>query len=309
MAGNRTLLKIFLLVILYIAVFLFILFYPRIFNKEYVTGNYCGLPLGKSWKKYDDSFLKLDARSAISIEYENGLHHILYQKDSDKKLPIASIVKLLTGLVAVKEYDLDQKVIFSQESIDIPETTGLFEADQEFKLRDLLNSMLIESSNDAAWEISKIRGKDIFIYLMNQKAKDLRMHDSLFFDPTGLDPNYPEKNINFSTARDLTKLAIGILKEQELVKILGKNQANIYQSNGIFHHTAFSTNKMVFDYDTPVIAGKTGSTPLAEECLLIIARHPKYPNAYIINVVLGSEKRYEDMDNLMNWINNNYIRL
>ena len=114
---------------------------------------------------------------------------------------------------------------------------------------------------------------------------------------------------NFSTARDLTKLAAELLKEQELMKILGKTQINIYQSNGIFHHTAFSTNKMVFDYNTPVIAGKTGSTPLAKECLLIIARHPEYPNAYIINVVLGSDKRYEDMDNLMNWINNNYIRL
>jgi len=230
MAGNKTLLKIFLLVILYIAVFLFILFYPRIFHKEYVTGNYCSLPLGKPWKKYDDSFLKLNARSAISIEYENGIYHILYQKDPDKKLPIASIVKLLTGLVAVKEYDLNQNVIFSQESIDIPETTGMFAANQEFKLGDLLNSMLIESSNDAAWEISRIQGKDIFVYSMNQKAKELEMNNSLFFDPIGLDPNYSGQNINFSTARDLTKLAAELLKEQELMKILGKTQINIYQS-------------------------------------------------------------------------------
>ncbi len=305
----KTFLKIFLLVILYLAVFLFILFFPKIFHGEYITGNSCNLPLSESFKKYDDSFLKLNAQSAISIEYENGIYHILYEKNPDQKLPIASLTKLLTGLVAINEYSLEQRIVFSQESIDIPENTGLYMADQVFEVSDLLNSMLIESSNDAAWEISRIEGNDNFVYLTNEKAKELKMNDSLFFDPVGLDPDYYGKDINFSTARDLTKLIAGILKEQKLMKILGTREADIYQSNGIFHHTAFSTNKMLFDYNTSVIAGKTGSTPLAKECLLIIAKHPKYPNAYIINVILGSEKRYEDMDNLINWINNNYIRL
>lgn len=306
---SKRFLKIFLLVIIYLAVFLFILFFPKIFHKEILTQKPVNLPLGNAWKKYDDSFLTLNAKSAISIEYENGIYHILYQKDSDKRLPIASLTKLLTGLVAINQYNLQQEIIFSQESIEVPENTGLFLIGQKFELKDVLNSMLVESSNDAAWEISKIYGEKIFVYMMNQKAKELKMNNSLFIDPVGLDPNYLGQKFNFSTTKDLTKLAIGILKEKDLLEILGSQSVDIYQSNGIFHHKAISTNKMIFDYNTPIIAGKTGSSPLAKECLLIINKHPIYEKAYIINVILGSDNRYEDMDNLMNWINNNYIRL
>jgi D-alanyl-D-alanine carboxypeptidase len=303
---------IFLLIICYIAVFLLIIFYPKIFHKVSLPEKSSYLPLSNPWEIYDDSYLRLNAQSVLSIEYENGIYHVLYQKNPYKELPIASLTKILTAWTAINEYDLDKEVTFSQEAIDIPESTGLFLANQKFNLKDLLYSMLVESSNDAAWAISEIDGNQNFIYSMNQRAKDYGMKNSWFYDPIGLDPNAVGQTYNFSTAKDIFNLLKNILDQDNgkvLLDILGTKEFDIYTSNNIFHHRAISTNKMIFDLNTSVIGGKTGSSPMAKECLMIIAKHPKFKNGYIINILLGSNNRYEDMDYLMNWINNNYIRL
>jgi D-alanyl-D-alanine carboxypeptidase (penicillin-binding protein 5/6) len=305
---------IFLLIIVYISVFLFIAFYPKIFYRTSLPEKSSSLPFSHSWQLYDNAYLKLSAQSAISIEYENGIYHVLYQKDSDRELPIASLTKILTAWVAINKYDLNREITFSQRAINTPEATGLFTPNQQFFLKDVLYSMLTESSNDAAWAISEVDGKNNFICQMNQKAQEYQMENSRFYDPVGLDPNIVGQNYNFSTTNDIFKLLKNILDQNSenrglLLEILGTKEFDIYTSNNIFHHQAISTNKMIFDLNTSVIAGKTGSSPLAKECLMIITQHPKYQNGYIINILLGSNNRYEDMDNLINWVNNNYIRL
>jgi len=265
------------------------------------------------WRNYNEPNLSLNTRAAISLEYENGISHILFAKNQDEKLAIASLTKILSSYIALLNYDLKKEVVFSEKAVNIPEPTGLFLPSEKFFMKDLLYSVLVESSNDAIWAISEEMGTDSFVALMNQKATEMEMKNSFFFDPVGLDPDQ-SGNFNFSTANDISKMLMYLLDQSKkdlkadiLFEMMRTKECDLHNSKGVFHHKVISTNRMLFDENSAVIAGKTGSSPLAQECLAIVIQHPKYKNGYIINVLLGSNNRFEDMDKLLSWINKAYI--
>ncbi len=223
--------------------------------------------------------LDLQVKSAISVKInEAGRQKVLFEKNPDQILPIASLTKLMTAVIVLENH----------EDYDNIET--------------LLDSMLIYSDNDAALALSEVVGIDNFVKKMNQKAEELGLNNTNFANPTGLDPDEPKNlkyssatqdNFNHSTAKDLVKLAQYILKERPLIFKISSQEPHHLIENGIFN--LFLTQE--------IIGGKTGFTEEAGGCILFIFKDKK--EIFSINLILGASSpsaRIEEIQKLINWL-------
>lgn len=249
--------------------------------------------------KIKDASFYTSAESVSAVVFEDGENLVLYSKNIEEQLPIASLTKLMTAVVALENYALTSKVEISQRA---EETYGTsLEAGDIFSVQDLMYLMLIESSNDASEAITEKLGRDNFIYLMNKKAKELKMKSTVFVNPSGLEDGDGECNV--SSAKDLTKLLNYIIENHPLVpEILSYAQFDLYKYDGSFFRTIESTNEMLGEMD---VWGKTGYTEKARGCLVLMTKTPK--EDIIINIVLGAGDRFLEMRSLINWTNNVFI--
>src|SRR3989344_2635966 len=125
----------------------------------------------------------INAESFISIKAENGQYNILLSKNEQDKLPVASLTKLMTALVVLDNYDLNQKVTVSKLAMAQEGEQGNLKEGEVLSVKNLLYISLIESSNRASFALSEVVGADEFIILMNNKEFDLyingRLHHKL----------------------------------------------------------------------------------------------------------------------------------
>jgi len=242
---------------------------------------------------------ELKAEAVISVLIiPNQEPQILFQKNSDKKLPIASLAKLMTAYIALEYYNLDQKITISQKAAQQPNRgrRGRMTTEQEFKVKDLVYAALIESNNIAAYALAKKIGTEKFVEKMNQKAQKWGLKNTYFINPTGLDGN--EIN-NYSTVSDLVKLSQKLLKEKPLIwEISSLSEYHLYPFNPLINTndllTYFPNNLL------KIIGSRTGETPRARECLILITKTPNN-KGYLINIILGSENRFTEMIKLIRW--------
>ncbi|HJN62468.1 MAG TPA: serine hydrolase [Candidatus Parcubacteria bacterium] len=250
--------------------------------------------------------LELSAKTIISVLFTSSQKEgrVLFDKESERKLPIASLTKLMTAYLVLENYDLDQVVEISKEAVEEEGDFGNLRIGERLSIRNLLYLFLIESSNDAAFAISQLVGEDNFFGWMNLKANVFGLKDTFFVNSTGLDPDDLEDPINYSTAKDLVKLVDNLFDYPLIWEILSKKEYDLYDSDGVFHHKLINTNELL-TADEPwvsrIIGGKTGWTPEAQGCLILILEAPK-GKGYLVNVILGSEDRFEDMKELINWL-------
>lgn len=250
--------------------------------------------------------LSLDAKSAISVKTNlENFERIIFAKDIDSPLPIASLTKLMTALIVLEEnYNFEDIVTISLEAAQQKDAPifGNLAAGEEFKIKELLELMLIYSSNDAAFALSEVIGAQKFIEKMNEKAKLIGMGNTHFVNPTGLDPEEIEFNkenfnkFNYSTAKDLLKLSEYILKHHPQIFEISKKPPSFLIPDSIFN--IFITGELV--------GGKTGYTLQSGGSLLFIFKDEKNPQFFYINLILGTatrEKRIEEMQKLIDWIN------
>lgn len=246
--------------------------------------------------------LDIAAKSALAIKLENGKAQPIFQKNSRERQPIASLSKLLTALVVLENYQLTDQTEISKMAVAQEEDTGQLKAGERLTVEALLYSALIESSNDAAYALSDIIGQEAFVDLCNLTAQKIGLQGTHFVNVNGLiiDGKTGQEAENYSTASDLAVLAEYILENQPMLwEILAKQQYELLTADGVFHHTAFTTNELLAK--TPnMLAGKTGWTETAGGCLLAIMKSGK-PNTFYINVILGSDDRFGEMQKLINW--------
>ncbi len=254
----------------------------------------------------------INAKSAISLVTDSGNPRIIFDKSPEQIMPIASLTKLLTAYISLQNYDLNQEVVVSQRAVDTEENTGALKVGEKFTVDQLLHTMLIESNNDAARVLAEIMGERQFINLMNQEMEKIGLKYTHFVDPIGLDPDFLGQGYNYSTANDLAMLIRYILQEADknpkIAKIFEITRNQKYQitlANGRPHHEAINTNKLLAEFpDT--FGAKTGQTPIAGQCLLVILPQPKN-KGHIINIILDSNDRFKDMENIINWINSAFV--
>lgn len=281
--------------------------------------------------KQNPAELALSAESFISVfAANNGLEKILIEKNKDRQLPIASISKLMTAVVASEKYNLDEAVTITENSLKVDSLSGIYRAGDRFFFYNALRAMLIASHNEIAAAFAEQAGREAFIASMNQKADELGLVNTAFANTTGLDPVRspmplasadangrltsngvdPEIDlsyINHSTVYDIYKLSKYIEENNsDIFYITAKKEFDLYDVNKKFIGTIKNTNKLLDDQDIPfrMIGGKTGETDLAKQNLVVVAEAPCGGN--IFSVVLGSQNRFDDMKTLLQYINISY---
>ncbi len=241
---------------------------------------------------------EITAESAISVEIDQaGNERVLFSKEEIKKMPMASITKLMTALIASEFYYPSLKVQISKVAVGQEEEYGRLKVGEILTVENLLHVILIESSNDAAFALGEIIGIEGFLDLMNLKARDMGLENSKFFNLTGLDPENSNQPINYSTVRDLVKLTGYLLKNPLILEILSKKEYELYLENGVFHHTLQNTNELLGEIPG-IVGGKTGFTERAGGCLLLIMEGSG-PGNYLVNIVLNSSRKFEEMRKLI----------
>lgn len=216
----------------------------------------------------------------------------LYAKNEREMLPPASTTKLMTALVALDEYKLDDIVevkpsTISGQKIDLV-------AGEKMTVENLLYGMLIQSGNDAAEQIAlhHPQGHAEFIGKMNEKARLLNLTESFFENSVGLD----EPNQRMS-ARDLLRLSEAAIRNPLLAKIVAIPQITISDTTHTVFHPLKSTNILLGKI--PGVAGiKTGYTEEAGENLVTLVERG---DRRIIIVVLRSKDRFADTTSLIQW--------
>jgi len=206
--------------------------------------------------KYPDYYsdlkeYEIQAKSAISVEIDSdGNENIIFQKNTNEKLPIASLTKLITASVVFDFYEQAEQIEISKNAVLQLEKTGFLKQGETLSLDGLLHSMLIESSNDAAYAVTDLVGVNGFVGLMNILSKDIGMTNSYFYNPNGLDPtdvNMKENEINYSTVLDLVKLSKYLLqKYPEVFEITSKERYDLYLENGWFHQTLYNRDYKLY---------------------------------------------------------------
>lgn len=241
---------------------------------------------------------EIRAKSAIVWDVEK--QRILFNKNADDKLPLASITKLMTALVTYEILDPNKKIIIPESAIKTDGNSGLSEG-EEFTVQDLTDLTLIVSSNDGAATLGTVTGETIdegsnaeavFVRAMNVKAEELGLSQTSFANSTGLDVSATEAGA-YGSARDVALLTEYMLAHvPDALELTNQDIATIRSESGE-KHLAKNTNEVTRTIQG-LIASKTGYTRLAGGNLAIAFNAGL--NRPIIVVVLGSsqEGRFSD---------------
>ena len=269
---------------------------------------FAGMDADWRWRNdvwvFTDEFI-VSADSLISVFIDNsGAERVLLEKNKDKQLPIASITKLMTALVAVEQFGSNDTITITEESVKNKGASGIYKAGESFLFRDALRALLIGSHNEIAQSLTDKIGVSGFVRLMNNRATQMGLSKTNFVNAAGLDPNQENESTNLSTTSDIVRLLKYISEKQpEVLSITAKQKYNLFDASGNFVKTIANTNELVSEQNLPftILGGKTGETPRAKKNLAIIAQAPN--GGKIISAVLGSEDNFGDMKKLLWYIN------
>lgn len=244
----------------------------------------------------DTSFPVISAEGAIAIDLNSGVS--LYEKNADDPLLPASTTKIITALVSLDSYQLDQ-VLTVGKSVGVDgQKMGLYPGEQ-MKFEDLLYGLLVYSANDAATSLAQDYpgGYDAFISAMNAKAAELSMINTHFDNPVGLDTDGQH-----STARDLVRASEVAMRNPEFAKVVGTKQVTVTDVTGKNVYNLKNINELLGT--VPGVMGvKTGWTENARENLVTYIERDGHR---VMIALLGSQDRFGETKELIDWIFTNY---
>ncbi len=247
--------------------------------------------------QYSKQLPALSAEQYLIADLMND--EVLLGKDLTTKAPIASITKLITGLVTAEYINLDNEITISSAALASTSRPRL-KAGERVSVYNLMFPLLMESSNEAAESIARNLGRNRFIELMNAKATAVGMTASTFRDPAGSDAG------NISTPEDLFALAKYLYNNRSfLLKITaGKITTSAYGTPLYADLKNFNIIPGAYD---PFVGGKIGKTTAAKETYIgvfdITIAGKKRP---IVFVALGSEDVYADIISMINYVHREY---
>jgi len=214
----------------------------------------------------DVSGMEVGAKAALVMEARTG--RVLFAQNEHEKLPIASTTKIMTTLITLEQPDIDEVFEVDSDAIRVEGSSmGLREGDL-VSLRALAVGMLLHSGNDAANAAAvRIAGSiPAFVRLMNQKAKELGMHNTNFETPSGLDGEH-----HYSTAYDMALLARHALQNETFAGICSQYRMRTRFGNPPADRWLTNHNKLL-NYYEGTIGVKTGFTKKAGRCLVSAAQ-------------------------------------
>jgi len=241
--------------------------------------------------------IAIDAKAALVLDLKTG--RLLYQKNIYDRLPIASLTKIMTAIVVWERLDPNAIVTVRPTAVKADGERQDLYLKEQITVRNLMQLMLIRSSNDAAYALRDYASEQNIdlIVAMNEKAQELAMYNTHFTDPAGLD------DTAFSTASDLAKEVTYALRYDAIWNASRQATATIESADGKISHDIKSTDELL-GVLADIVGGKTGYTDGALGCMILIVNAPD--NNKLIGIVLGSNDRFESMKNLVQWTQRAY---
>mgnify|MGYP000274205519 CR=1 FL=1 len=242
---------------------------------------------------------ELDAVSAILVESKRG--QILFEKESGKRLHIASANKVMTALLALEKAGskTDTQVTISKNVIDVEGSKLNLEVGGKYSVEDLVYTIILTSGNDSAIALAEYVGGDVqtFVDLMNDKASELKLENTFFTNPTGL---YDEEQ--YTSAFDLALLTKYALSNPSFDRIFS-TQGKLWKNRDEVEIIT-NSNNLFWSYDG-IDGGKTGYNEIERQTAITTATKN---NMRIISIVLDSpeESVYGDSTKLLDYGFGNY---
>lgn len=240
--------------------------------------------------------IRLDCVAGVVIDQESG--RVLYDKNGDKILPMASTTKIITAIVAIENSNLSDVVVVSKTAAAIGGSTVGLKPGEKITMEELLYGLMLRSGNDSAIAIAEYIGGSVekFAKLMNDKALQLGAYNTSFVTPHGLD-----REEHYTTARDLARITAYSMKNETFAKIVATKSISA-GITGDFNRSYANINKFLFKLENSD-GVKTGFTGNAGKCLVASVKHSY--GRYIC-VVLNSSDRWRDAERLMEYSDKNY---
>ncbi len=245
---------------------------------------------------------KLPAKSYILMDANSG--EILYEKNADEKLPVASLTKIMTMLLVVEA--IDEKKISLKDLVTATKNAkpSLYESSlwlkvgEKMSVKDLLKAVVINSANDATRTLAEhvAKSQKNFVNLMNEKAKKLNLKNTHFVNVTGKDSKK-----HYSSARDFAIVAKELLKHKWILNFTSTITETL--RNGKF--TLGNTNEMLQSYKG-CNGLKTGYTENAGYCSVSTATRK---NKTLCAVSLGSKEKNERIKTCTNLLDYGFKKL
>lgn len=239
-----------------------------------------------------------NVKSASVLVQDQISGEVLFERNSDAVVPIASITKLMTAMVALDARPaLDEVLVVSEEDIDqLKGTRSRLAVGTRLTREEMLHLALMSSENRASSALSRHYpgGQRAFIAAMNQKAIELGLADTRFFDSTGLDPH------NVSSARDLAKM-VAASSTYPLIREFSTTRDGSFAVKGKTLHFN-NTNALVSSSDWEIALQKTGFTNEAGKCLVMQAWLNQKPVVIVLLDSWGRLTRIGDANRIRRWV-------
>lgn len=266
------------------------------FSQKVLSSTTTGFWQPKIDKVYDTGVKKPEITAESAMSYDLTTDKLLFSKNINKRLPIASLTKIMTAIVALENEGVDKQIKVSKQAAEVGEDSMGLSEDEVLTLKDLLFGLVLHSGNDAAEAIandSKV-GRNNFIYLMNRKAENLGLADTHFTNPSGLEGD----GTQYSTAYDLLVMTrFAIINLKDFVPITSTYYYSIPQTPEHKAYDLYNETNLITSY--PGVKGvKTGFTNEAGYCLVTYFEHG---NHKIIAVLLNSDNRRQEMKDLLDY--------
>ncbi|MCM3312602.1 D-alanyl-D-alanine carboxypeptidase family protein [Bacillus sp. FSL K6-6483] len=233
----------------------------------------------------------VSGQAAILMEQSSG--RVLYSKNEHQPLKIASITKIMTAILAIESGKLDETVTVSKRAEGTEGSSLYLVAGEKLTLRDLVYGLMLRSGNDAAIAIAEHVGGSVegFVFLMNEKAEEIGMSNTLFRNPHGLDTDED----HLSSAYDMALLTQYAMGNEEYRDI---SSTKDYRSKGDKVRVFHNKNRLLTEKYSYSTGGKTGYTKLAKRTLVSTASKDGLD---LIAVTLNAPDDWDDHMHMFNW--------
>ena len=240
----------------------------------------------------------LDLKSSVALVMDQDTREVLISKNDGAVLPIASLTKLMTGLVITEaRLPMNEMIVISQDDVDTEKgSRSRLKVGAELSRGELMHLALMSSENRAAHALGRTYpgGLAAFVQLMNAKAQALGMKDTRYVEPTGLSSK------NQSSAKDLATLVAAAYTEPQLRELTTSPGHAVEVANRTLQYN--NTNRLVHNPSWDIGIQKTGYISEAGQCLVMQA---KVAGRKLIMVFLDSSGKYTrlaDAERVRRWV-------
>jgi len=228
--------------------------------------------------------------ATVALAKTFNTQEVLLEKNSTYRWPAASITKLLSSIIVMEEANFDDEVVITQDVLDTVGEYTTFSLDERYTVNDLLRAAIVASSNDAITALAYHIDKEGFVEKMNQKAKQIGMSETLFYDPSGL------SYLNQTTAQDLYRLSVYLYHNYpELLATSRRTSVYVTDLESGSSYKLSNTNALVGN--THFYGGKTGFIDESGQNLLTLFEKN---GDIIMIVVMASPDRFKEVQDIYN---------